>query len=54
MSFNGKGSQQRPRSVDRKKFESNWDRIFNKDTTDSAVLNKKSDQGGSNGPTSDG
>lgn len=26
----GKGSSPRPFSVDRKKFEDNWDRIFNK------------------------
>ena len=27
----GKGSKQRPTEVDRKTFDSNWDRIFNKD-----------------------
>ena len=26
----GKGSKPRPLSVDRKKFDENWDRIFNK------------------------
>jgi hypothetical protein len=28
--MSGKGSSPRPFSVDRKKFEENWDRIFNK------------------------
>ena len=27
----GKGSKQRPTEVDRKTFDDNWDRIFNKD-----------------------
>jgi len=27
----GKGSKPRPVSVDRETFDSNWDRIFNKD-----------------------
>jgi len=27
----GKGSKQRPTKVDRKTFDDNWDRIFNKD-----------------------
>jgi hypothetical protein len=27
----GKGSKPRPTNVDRDTFESNWDRIFNKD-----------------------
>lgn len=30
MSDGGKGSKPRPFSVDDKKFEENWDRIFNK------------------------
>jgi hypothetical protein len=30
MSDGGKGSKPRPFSVDLKKFESNWDAIFNK------------------------
>lgn len=28
--MSGKGSRPRPFSVDRKTFESNWDKIFNK------------------------
>jgi hypothetical protein len=28
--MNGKGSDQRPRQVDKKTFEDNWDRIFGK------------------------
>lgn len=28
--MSGKGSRQRPCSVDRKTFEDNWDKIFNK------------------------
>lgn len=31
--MSGKGSKPRPYSVDRKTFESNWDRIFGKKTT---------------------
>ncbi len=27
---NGKGSKPRPFSVDKKKFDENWDKIFNK------------------------
>lgn len=27
----GKGSKQRPRQVEKKQFDDNWDRIFNKD-----------------------
>jgi len=30
----GKGDQPRPRSVDSKTFDSNWDRIFKKDNSD--------------------
>ena len=30
----GKGSKMRPLIVDRKKFENNWDRIFNKQNQD--------------------
>lgn len=26
--MNGKGSDQRPRQIDKKTFEDNWDRIF--------------------------
>lgn len=32
MSDGGKGSKPRPFSVDQKTFETNWDRIFNKQT----------------------
>lgn len=32
----GKGSKPRPIEVDRKTFESNWDRIFNKENKDLA------------------
>ena len=28
--MNGKGSDQRPRQIDKKTFEDNWDRIFGK------------------------
>lgn len=28
--MNGKGSDQRPRQIDKKIFEDNWDRIFSK------------------------
>ena len=28
--MNGKGDKQRPLSVDKKTFDNNWDRIFNK------------------------
>jgi hypothetical protein len=28
--MSGKGSKPRPLSIDRKTYESNWDRIFNK------------------------
>tara|TARA_B100001059_G_C17409312_1_gene367665 strand:- start:268 stop:408 length:141 start_codon:yes stop_codon:yes gene_type:complete len=31
--MNGKGSDQRPRQVDKKVFEDNWDRIFGKKKT---------------------
>ena len=31
--MNGKGSDQRPRQVDKKTFEDNWDRIFGKKKT---------------------
>lgn len=34
MSDGGKGSAPRPFSVDRKEFESNWDRIFKKRPSD--------------------
>lgn len=30
MSQNGKGSRNRPRTVDQKTWERNWDRIFKK------------------------
>ena len=30
MKMNGKGSDQRPRQIDKKIFEDNWDRIFSK------------------------
>lgn len=43
----GKGSKPRPLSVDRKTFESNWDRIFRKDPSnqdiDASVLKKGTD-----------
>ena len=38
-----KGSRQRPRSVDRKTFEDNWDRIFGK-----KVNNEKEESSRSN------
>jgi len=38
-----KGSRQRPRSVDRKTFEDNWDRIFSK-----KVTNEKEEESRSN------
>jgi hypothetical protein len=33
----GKGSKPRPLSVDRKTYESNWDRIFNKNRTNQSM-----------------
>jgi len=33
-SMNGKGDKRRPQQVDQKTFESNWDKIFNKDNKD--------------------
>ncbi len=30
----GKGSKQRPRAIDTKRFDSNWDAIFNKKKAD--------------------
>jgi hypothetical protein len=33
----GKGSRPRPLSVDRKTYESNWDRIFNKNRTNQSM-----------------
>lgn len=40
----GKGSKPRPLSVDRKKFEDNWDRIFNKNKLNDNVLNVYNDE----------
>lgn len=41
--MSGKGSKPRPFSVDRKTFEDNWDRIFNKKKK-SQEKNKKTKQ----------
>jgi hypothetical protein len=38
-----KGSRQRPRSVDRKTFEDNWDRIFSKKVNNEKEENSRSD-----------
>lgn len=35
--MSGKGSGRRPLLIDKKKFESNWDKIFNKDKKDGAT-----------------
>ena len=45
----GKGSKPRPIDVDRKTYESNWDRIFNKDKNKDVrvqVQDSKSDRRG--------
>jgi len=36
--MNGKGSRQRP--VDKTKFDSNWDKIFNKEKKDGIISEK--------------
>jgi hypothetical protein len=41
--MNGKGSDQRPRQIDKKTFEDNWDRIFGKKKTKKET--KKKDKG---------
>jgi hypothetical protein len=45
--MSGKGSRPRPFSVDRKTFESNWEKIFgkkgNKKTTEKNTKNQKQD-----------
>lgn len=35
--MSGKGSRPRPYSVDQKTFDSNWDRIFNKDKEEKLI-----------------
>jgi hypothetical protein len=44
--MSGKGSRPRPYSVDRKTFESNWDKIFSKKSkkSDTKKSNKKQKQ----------
>ena len=41
--MNGKGSDQRPRQIDKKTFEDNWDRIFGKKKNKKET--KKKDKG---------
>ena len=40
----GKGSDQRPRQVDKKVFEDNWDRIFGKKKTKKEPKKGKKDK----------
>ena len=44
--MNGKGSDQRPRQIDKKVFEDNWDRIFGKkdDKKEKRKSNKSNDK----------
>ena len=42
--MNGKGSDQRPRQVDKQTFEDNWDRIFGKRKAKKPTKNKDEKQ----------
>lgn len=41
--MSGKGSRQRPLSVDRKTFDANWDRIFKKKPSEQKPIETKNE-----------
>ncbi len=43
--MNGKGSDQRPRQIDKQTFEDNWDRIFGKRKTKKDTKKKDKEKG---------
>lgn len=43
--MNGKGSDQRPRQIDKKTFEDNWNRIFGKKKTKKDQKKGKKEKG---------